>query len=1194
MSTCRHHNEWLSLLDVSGPFLSLPVLLKVFPNGLDAHNPENWKLLRLAYQEWQDALNNRRFNTNDIHHAWINFVLQRILELPRGQLLPGESNPSLAFADVPQYGETLHPDYILINPQTQLFPESESNREYQIRLLIQILPPEQNLEKPIVNKRWKASPATRMMELLHSNNIRLGLITNGEHWMLLNAPKGEATGYISWYSSLWLEENITLRAFSSLLGIRRFFGVDDTQILEQLLAESITDQQEVTNQLGYQVRKAVEVLVHALDRIDQDKNRTLLQGISETQLYEAVLTIMMRLVFMLSAEERGLMSIGNPIYDQYYAVSTIWEQLQKKADKEGEEILERRCDAWCRLLATFRAVYHGVNHEKLKLPGYGGSLFDPDRFAFLEGRKQGSDGKTPPSEPIPVNNRIVLHLLQALQILQVRFAGNVESRRLSFRALDIEQIGHVYEGLLDHTAVRASSPVLGLVGTKYQEPEINLADLGISNNISNSNNNNSDVESLLTPDRVKTLKKLTGKSDSALKKALETEFNHYEEQKLMTACNNDKELFQQVRPWMGLIRLDTLNYPMIIPAGSVYVTQVSDRRETGTHYTPRSLTEELVKHSLDPLVYEGAVEGKPQREWKLKPAAELLKLKICDPTMGSGAFLVQTCRYLGEKLVEAWDNAETAHPGKVVITPEGTLSSKSSSKLSLQSSLESPLQQSIIPQEADERLIVARRIIADRCLYGVDKNPLAVEMAKLSLWLITLQKNRPFTFLDHALKCGDSLIGVGIEQLGYWNLNLRKTAEIFANEIRYEVDKIIKLRKEIIQLPVLTSQDQNRKEYLLARVKANSLDLVQRCNLLVGSYLNNWHEKEQEGLRQTLLINIREGTDIPQEKAMALPDFEKLRPFHWELEFPEVFIDHSVSLFANASSTKKNQSANYSQGFDAIVGNPPFMGGQKITGNVGTEYRDFLVKWLANGKKGSADLCAYFFLRAKHLLQPNGVLGMIATNTIAQGDTREVGLDQLIADCTIYRAVPSRTWPGTASLEVAYVWLKKGGWKGNFILDEKPVGGITAFLTVPGKVFGNPERLVANQNKSFQGSIVLGMGFVLTPEEAEALIEKDPRNKDVLFPYLNGEDLNTSPDQSPSRWVINFRDWPLDAEHDNPKNPQGAPYASDYPDCLAIVREKVKPERDKNKDKQRREIWWRFTRPTVELYRAIANMEKTF
>jgi hypothetical protein len=91
------------------------------------------------------------------------------------------------------------------------------------------------------------------------------------------------------------------------------------------------------------------------------------------------------------------------------------------------------------------------------------------------------------------------------------------------------------------------------------------------------------------------------------------------------------------------------------------------------------------------------------------------------------------------------------------------------------------------------------------------------------------------------------------------------------------------------------------------------------------------------------------------------------------------------------------------------------------------------------------------------------------------------------------------------------------------------------------------------------------MGFVLTPEEAQALIEKDSRNKDVLFPYLNGEDLNSRPDQSPSRWVINFKDWALDAEHDDPKKPKGKPYAADYPDCLAIVEEKVKPEREKIK-----------------------------
>jgi hypothetical protein len=935
-----------------------------------------------------------------------------------------------------------------------------------------------------------------------------------------------------------------------------------------LLKESVTDQQEVTDQLGYQVRKAVEVLVEALDRIDQDRNRSLLQGISETQLYEAALTVMMRLVFLFSAEERGLLLLGDPLYDQYYAVSTLREQLQQRADKEGEEVLERRYDAWCRLLATFRAVYGGVQHDTLQLPAYGGSLFDPDRFPFLEGRMTGTSWEATPADPIPVNNRIVLHLLEALQVLQVKVAGAVEPRRLSFRALDIEQIGHVYEGLLDHTAVRASSPVLGLMGTRYQEPEVALARLeGIENG-----------------ELVKFLKAETGRSQSALQKALQQELTPHEEQRLLTACNNDQELFNRVLPFAGLVRLDTLGYPVVISTGSVYVTQGSDRRETGTHYTPRSLTEEIVQYTLEPLVYEGVAEGKPKEQWKLKSAAELLKLKICDMAMGSGAFLVQTCRYLAERLVEAWENAEKANPGKVVTAPEGTLS-------------KSRPEECVIPKDADERLMVARRIIADRCLYGVDKNPLAVEMAKLSLWLITLQKNRPFTFVDHALKCGDSLIGVSLEQLRYWNLDTTGTPELFADQIRREVDKVIELRREIASLPVLTREDQNRKAYLLAQANARSFDLRRGCDLLVGSYFNEWSEKEREGLRKTLLTTFRDGTDIPEGMGKALPDFEKLRPFHWELEFPEVFVVSDLSLNNDRGSKKSTKvittNDNQRLGFDAIVGNPPFMGGQKITGALGTAYRDFLVEWIANNKRGSADLCAYFFLRAKQLLNSNSGFGLIATNTIAQGDTREVGLDQLVVDgCVINRAVPSRKWTGIASLEVAYVWLRQGNWLGEFILDEKPVEGITPFLTTPGKAVGKPYQLAANTAKSFQGSTVLGMGFVLTPEEAQALIEKNSINRDVLFPYLNGEDLNSRSDQSPSRWVINFKDYPLDAEHDDKEKPKGRPYASDYSDCLAIIEEKVKPERINNNRKVYRDYWWQYGEKRPALYNAIATLKR--
>ncbi|MBK6028347.1 type IIL restriction-modification enzyme MmeI [Streptomyces sp. MBT59] len=123
------------------------------------------------------------------------------------------------------------------------------------------------------------------------------------------------------------------------------------------------------------------------------------------------------------------------------------------------------------------------------------------------------------------------------------------------------------------------------------------------------------------------------------------------------------------------------------------------------------------------------------------------------------------------------------------------------------------------------------------------------------------------------------------------------------------------------------------------------------------------------------------------------------------------------------------------------------------------------------------------------------------------------------------------------------------------------------------------DHLVANKGQSFQGSNVLGKGFIVTPEQAHDLIQRDPRNKDVLFPYLNGEDLNSRPDCSASRWVINFHDWSEER-------------ARGYPEVFAIIERDVKPERLKNTNRQRREIWWRFTRPAMDLYRAISNLDR--
>ena len=169
------------------------------------------------------------------------------------------------------------------------------------------------------------------------------------------------------------------------------------------------------------------------------------------------------------------MLLGELLYDRNYAVSTLQAILREQAEV-GEEVLERRHDAWSRLLAIFRVVYGGIEYQDMRLLAYGGHLFDPDRYPFLEGRACGTSWRDTSAEPLAINNRTVLHLLEALQFLQVKVPGGgpTERRRLSFRALDIEQIGHVYEGLLDHTARRATTPMLGLFGSIANESEVAL------------------------------------------------------------------------------------------------------------------------------------------------------------------------------------------------------------------------------------------------------------------------------------------------------------------------------------------------------------------------------------------------------------------------------------------------------------------------------------------------------------------------------------------------------------------------------------------------------------------------------------------------------------------------------------------------------------------------------------------------
>jgi hypothetical protein len=1120
--------EFRLLVEVQGPFVSTGVLRDTFPQGFPKEETlgDDLRRLRLAYKSWSEA------PVFDLaaHQVWLRFVLTDVLEFEPSLLATGQAIPQSLRVALPALRADVTPD-LLITTQ----PEEDllgNTGEAQPLIPVFFYSREQKLEKPLAAEHSaRLSPVDRAITFLRGSSFSIALLSNGEQWIVVHAPAQDAgsnsvTSTATWYAEMWLEEPVTLRAFRALTGARCWFASAVESTLPKLLERSALNQGAVTKQLGRQVRQAVELLILALDRADQDRNRGLLAGVSEATLYEAAISVMMRLVFLFFAEERELLPASDLLYASAYAVSTIRDQLQADADRFGPEVLERRHDAWSRLLAAFRAVHAGLGHDRLTLPAYGGQLFDPDRFCFLEGRSEGTSWKDTPAAPLPVDNRTVLYALEALQILHERGS---EPRQLTFRELDVPDIGHVYESLLDHTAKRASEITLGLVGSEGEEEEAQVARLEEWRAAGD--------ERLLSE-----LKELTGKSVKSLGNLLAEKVDSRLRDRLRTACQGDSTRLDRVLPYANLVRNDPWGHPVVILPGSVFVTQGADRRSTGTHYTPTSLTEPIVQYTLEPVVYEGPAEGVAREQWRLKSPAELLKLKVCDMACGSGAFLVAAARYLSKRLQEAWAEMGALEAGAPRRSPEGIESTGA-------------FDEDLIPLDAEERETYALRVIVQRCIYGVDKNPLAAEMAKLSLWLLTLAKGKPFTFVDHAINCGDSLIGASREQLEAFDLD--ETGHR-AFGFGPTLDRLSDTRRKLAMVRAETVADVERQSRMLAEAERQTEALRWIGDALIGMDLKGVEEGERVPVGAELGLALQHD-DFAMVRSVTARYRNGPRPFHWNLEFPEAFEDRG--------------------GFDAIVGNPPFIGGQKITGVMGRPYREFLVERLASGQRGSADYSAYFFLRARTLLQDGGCFGLLATNTIAQGDTREVGLDQVVSDSTIMRAIPSLPWPGEASLEVAYVWIRRGAWAGPFVLDGAETGGITPLLTPPGMAVGNPNRLRANQGKSFQGSIVLGMGFVLAPEKAQELIAKDVRNADVLFPYLNGEDLNSRPDQSASRWVINFHDWPLDK-------------AEQYSDCMRIVRETVKPERDMNPRKVRRERWWQFAERQPALQAAIAGLDR--
>ena len=1231
------HLEWLGYIQPVGLVVSAPALLQAQAHVNSNVIPQHQRFLACLPVDKHDE------------------VVPQIEDFPAfvRQVLDWTESDLVAFDEaaksgidvsglevvLPEYNETLRPTWIVpefksATAKSSLStdsaataatasaePKQPSNADRFV-MLIQQVPPDQDLDEPQeeTDRRWHASPHARFERLLRETQVPAGLLINGRQLRLVYAPRGETSGYLTFN----VDEMVSVAgrpmfaALHMLLNSDRLFNLEKKQRLPSILVESRKYQNIVSTQLAQQVMAAMYELLRGFQAADDQWNGKLLKDVlasNPQNVYHGLLTILMRSVFILYAEDRNLLS-NHPVYTSYYSITGLFERLRADAG-QYPDTMDQRYGAWAQLLTLFRMIYEGGNHEDLKIPARKGYLFDPERYPFLEGglgieglglgkdvgigeeyqhiaknefvqeRRPESAYNQPPTtnhqqpttkheepttknsplrtkheEPttknvfIPrVSDGVIYRVLNNLLIL--------DGERLSYRSLDVEQIGSVYEAIMGFEVKVATGRSIAIKPTKKHGAPATI-----------------NLEELLATEKSKRAAWLSEQSDQDLTgKALESLKSAATIEELLAALGN---------------KIATEVTPNVAAAGAMIFQPSDERRRSGSHYTPRSLTEPIVRTTLEPILkqlcdpespapipYSPTKEDKKRytqgeldarirlseraieharraREVGTPHPSQLLDLKVCDPAMGSGAFLVETCRQLGDELVKAWyahykDDSPLAPLSGRGVGGEGFPD---------------------IPPDEDE-LLYARRLIAQRCLYGVDKNVMAVDLAKLSLWLVTLAKDHSFTFLDHSLRAGDSLVGLTREQIigFHWEPKLQK--KFGDDQIQKRLDKATEARVKILSAREdVPYRDQEQR----MAVADDSLNLIRTVgDACVSAFFAGDKKKAREVRCQELydisseyLGSLKSGTidfaarDLLAQAAESLRGGEHpLSPFHWEIEFPEVF-------------------ARENGGFDVFVGNPPFAGKNTISRGSDVSYPDWL-KLIHEEAHGNSDLVAHFFRRTFSSLRKNGAFGLIATNTIGQGDTRYTGLRWICThDGDIYCATRRLKWPGAAAVVVSVVHGVKHGRVHRKTLDTRPVDFISAYLFHAGG-HENPKVMGVNVGVAFQGPIPLGMGLtfdddnssgIATPiSEMHRLNEKDPRNKECIFPYIGGDEMLNDPRQAHRRFIINFG---LRTEEE----------ARAWPDLMSIVEEKVKGHRGSHSTAP----WWQFERPRPELQEAIVSL----
>jgi hypothetical protein len=513
-----------------------------------------------------------------------------------------------------------------------------------------------------------------------------------------------------------------------------------------------------------------------------------------------------------------------------------------------------------------------------------------------------------------------------------------------------------------------------------------------------------------------------------------------------------------------------------------------ERAATGSHYTPDELVQPLIKHSLDYLIADRLKAPDPEEA--------LLGLRVADIACGSGHILLAAARRIATELA-------------IVRTDE--------------------------EQPSPTAYRAALRDVIRSCIYGVDLNPLAVELCKVALWLEAHNPGQPLNFLDHHIKCGNAIVGFvsrdevnkGVPDEAFATLpgDDKDTAAEFrkqnkaerkekgqlrlelSKEMRDQLDAILAKWKSLSALPEKTPAEieAKKKEFNAFTTGKNAYLLNQIAAIPIAQfYIPKTPENAAKIITDEQFRRYWSGSQTPQGQgvAAALAMAHRKRFFHWFLEFPDIV---------------------QRGGFDCILGNPPYLGGKMLSTVYGQEFCHYVCSAFA--PIGMSDLVVYFLRRIYSMIVPGGFSAIITTNSIKDGSTREDGLERILSlGGSINMAVRGIKWLGTANLYVSLLALNKGPWSGLRLLDGRPAARISAFFEDDIDDQKPPASLQEMAGLGSVGVFLRGDGFMLSHEAARTMCDEDAKNCQVIREIVNAHELNSLPDHAPQRSVIDFAD----------------------------------------------------------------------